>query len=257
MDSKRNTRMPREETIMGFRSIFRTHPLFWANFRNLKYAFQHEDKSLSKEDVTCVIATWDESLTIKYALESSSSFVSKYIIVDKDGSTVEAIKEARDSLELDLDLYTKPNLNVRQARDYGFKKAKDPWILNQDGDEIFYIEGPQSIDILREHMTRPNIVLCAPKLLLYGTLMHTLRKCTVMPPHTLLYHNNGTIRQNTAPKRDHPEIDAWRIGLPHPFLFNCRIKRSYNLEERCIKYDPEKYYPYPKIILKMLEETKR
>jgi len=247
--------MPREETIMGFRSIFRTHPLFWANFRNLKYAFQHEDKSLSKEDVTCVIATWDETLMIKHALESSSGFVSKYIIIDKDGATVEAIKEARDSLDLDLNLYTKPDMNLKESWDYGFKKAKDPWILLQDGDEVFYTEGKQSIHRLRDYMTRNNIVLCAPKLLLYGSLRLTMRKCVIMPPHTLLYHNNGTIRQNTAPKRDHPEIDAWRIGLPHPFLFNCRIKRSYNLEERCIPYDPEKYYPYPKIILKIMKES--
>lgn len=239
---------------MGFRRVFRTHPFFWDNLHNLKHAYGPKNEALSRADVTCVIATWDEGLTIKYALESSSRFVSKYIIVDKDGSTVEAIKEARDSLELDLDIYTKPNLNVRQARDYGFRKAKNPWILTQDGDEIFYTEGPQSIHTLREYMTRPNIVICAPKLLLYGSLRHTMRKCTVMPPHTLLYHNNGTIRQNTSPNRDHQEIDAWRIGLPHPFLFNCRIKRSYNLEERCIPYDPEKYYQYPKIITKILKK---
>jgi len=241
--------------LNGLRSLFKTHPFFWDNLRNLKHAHAPRDEALTKADVTCVIATWDEGLTIKYALESSSGFVSRYIIVDKDGSTVEAIKEARDFLDLDLDLYIKPNMNVRQARDYGFKKSKDPWILDQDGDEIFYIEGPQSIGILREHMTRPNIVLCAPKLLLYGTLRHTLRKCTVMPPHTLLYHNNGTIRQNTDPKRDHQEIDAWRMGLPHPLLFNCHIKRSHDVEGRCIPYDPEKYYPYPKIVLKMLKET--
>jgi len=241
---------------MGFRSIFRIHPFFWSNLRNLKYAYGPKDEAISRADVTCVIATWDESLMIKYALESSSGFVSKYIIIDKDGSTVEAIKEARDSLELDLDLYTKPNLNLRQSRDYGFKKAKDPWILLQDGDEVFYTEGKQSIHRLREYMTRTNIVLCAPKLLLYGSLSLTMRKRVIMPPHTLLYHNNGTIRQNTSHNRDHPEIDAWRIGLPHPFLFNCRIKRSYNLEDRCIPYDPEKYYQYPKIILKMLKEEK-
>jgi len=239
---------------MRLRSIFRTHPFFWDNLHNLKYAFRRKDEVLSKADVTCVIATWDESLTIKYALESSKDFVSKYIIIDKDGSTVEAIKEAVDAFNLDLDLYIKPDMNLKQSWDYGFKKAKDQWILLQDGDEVFYTDGKRSIHRLREYMNRPDIVLCAPKLLLYGSLRLTMRKCVVMPPHTLLYHNNGTIQQRIDPKGDHPEIDAWRIGLPHPFLFNCRIKRSYNLEERCIPYNPEKYYPYPKIVLKMLED---
>lgn len=239
---------------MKLRSIFRTHPFFWDNLHNLKYAFGRKDETLSKADVTCVIATWDESLTIKYALESSKDFVSKYIIIDKDGSTVEAVKEARDTFNLDLDIYVKPDMNVKQSRNYGFKKARDPWILTQDGDEIFYIEGESSIHRLREHMTRPNIVLCAPKLLLYGSLRLTMRDHVVMPPHTLLYHNNGTIRQNTSPKGDHQEIDGWRVGLLHPFLFNCRIKRSYDLEKRCMPYNPEEYYSYPKIVLKMLED---
>ena len=239
---------------MRLRSIFRTHPFFWDNLYNLKYAFSRRDEALSKADVTCVIATWNESLTIKYALESSKDFVSKYIIIDKDGSTVEVIKEARDAYNLDLDLYVKPDMNLKQSRDYGFKKAKDPWILTQDGDEIFYTEGERSIHRLREYMTRPDIVLCAPKLLLYGSLRLTMRDHIVMPPHTLLYHNNGTIRQNTSPKGDHQEMDGWRVGLPHPFLFNCRIKRGRTIEKYCIPYNPEKYYPYSKIVLKMLED---
>lgn len=237
----------------GLRSNFKTHPFFWSNLRNLKYAFQRRDESLSKEDVTCVIATWDESLVIKYALESSKGFVAKYIIIDKNGSTVEAIKEAKDAFDLDLDIYVKPNLDLRQSRDYGFNKTKDMWILTQDGDEVFYIEGKQRIQTLREYMIMPNIVLCAPKLKLYGSLKLTLPPHIIMPPHTLLYHNNGTIRQNTHPKRDSPEINAFRIGLPHPLLFNCRIKRSHNLK-RCIPYDLLKYYPYPKTVLKMMNE---
>ena len=221
---------------------------------NLKYAFGRKDENLSKADVTCVIATWDESLTIKYALESSKDFVSKYILIDKDRSTVEVIKETRDTFNLDLDLYVKPDMNLKQSWDYGFNKAKDPWILLQDGDEVFYTEGERSIHRLREYMNRPDIVICAPKLLLYGSLRLTMRDHVVMPPHTLLYHNNGTIRQKTAPKGDHPVMDGWRVGLPHPLLFNCRLKRSRNVEKRCIPYNPEKYYPYPKIVLRMLED---
>ena len=241
---------------MRLRSRFRTHPFFWDNLNNLKHAFGNEDKSLSKAGVTCVIATWDESLLIKHALESSMEFVSKYIIVDKDGSTVEAIKEARDSFNLDIDLYVKPNMNLKQAWDYGFSRARDPWILLQDGDEIFYTEGKTSIHRLRDYMIRPDIVLCAPKVLLYGSLRLTTRALVVMPPHTLLYHNNGTIRQKPNTPGDHPVIDGWKVGLPHPFLFNCRIKRSFNIKKRCVPYNPEKHYPYPKILLKILENKK-
>jgi hypothetical protein len=239
---------------MRLRSIFRAHPFFWDNLHNLKYAFRRKDETLSKADVTCVIATLDESLTIKYALESSKDFVSKYIIIDKNGSTAEALKEARDAFNLDLDLYVKPDMNLKQSWDYGFKKAKDPWVLLQDGDEVFYTEGERSIHRLRDYMNRPDIVLCAPKLLLYGSLRVAMRDHVVMPPHTLLYHNNGTIRQSTDPMRDHPVMDGWRIGLPHPFLFNCRKKRIQDDETRYMPYDPEKYYPYPRIVLKMLED---
>jgi len=238
---------------MGLRSLFRVHPFFKSNLFNLKYAFQRRDESLSKEDVTCVIATWDESLAIRYALESSKGFVAKYIIIDKNGSTVDAIKEAEDAFDLDIDLYVKPKMNLKQSWDYGFKKAKDPWILLQDGDEIFYIEGNQRIQLLRKYMVLPNIVLCAPKLLLYGSLKLTLPPHCVMPPHTLLYHNNGSIRENKASNLDHPVMDGWKIGLRNPFLFNCRIKRSHNLN-RCIPYDPLKYYSYPKIVLKMMKD---
>ena len=238
---------------MGFRSLFKVHPFFKSNLSNLKYAFQRRDESLSKEDVTCVIATWDESLVIRYALESSKGFVAKYIIIDKNGLTVDAIKEAKDSFDLDIDLYVKPKMNLRQSWDYGFKKAKDPWILKQDGDEVFYIEGNQRIQLLRKYMVLPNIVLCAPKVLLYGSLKLTLPPHCVMPPHTLLYHNNGTIRQSTNPKLDSPVMNGWKMGLLNPFLFNCRIKRSYNLN-RCIPYDPLMFYPYPKIVLKMMND---
>ena len=235
------------------RRRFNKHPFFWSNLYNLKSAFSRKDESLSKEDVTCVIATWDESLAIRYALESSKGFVAKYIIIDKNGSTVDAIKEAKDSFDLDIDLYVKPKMNLKQSWDYGFNKAKDKWILLQDGDEIFYTEGEMRIQRLREHMTRSNIVLCAPKILLYGSLKLTLPPNSIMPPHTLLYHNNGTIRENKASNLDHPVMDGLKLGLSHPFLFNCRIKRSYNLN-RCIPYDPLKYYPYPKIVLKMMND---
>ena len=229
------------------------HSLFKENIKNFKHIPIKKNITLSNEEVTCICPTYDESLLIKYALESTKDFVDRYIIIDKDGKTVPNIKEAIDEFSLDVEIHIKPELNRLQSRDFAIKKTKSKWIFLQDGDEVFYTKGLYSIHNLRKLMVHENILICAPKLLLYKTLRSTLRRITLMPPHPILIYNNGTFSPQTNPALDIPKVEGWRMGLPYPVLFNCRLKRSSD-KELLVPYDPEKYYPYPSIVKRMMRE---
>ena len=188
---------------------------------------------------------------IRYAIESSKDFASRYVVVDKDGSTVPKIKECRDERHLDVEIHVKPELNLVQSWDYGVQKIDEPWLLLQDGDEVFHTDGPASIHNLRVLMDRPDVVYCAPMVLLWGDLKHTYSKCPIMPPHTFLYQNNGTIKPSKDPRKDHPVMKGWKIGLPIPYKFNCHIKhRARNRD--VIPYDEQLFFPYPKILKKII-----
>jgi len=240
--------------LVYLRKYLGKNPFFKKNLNNLKYAFSKKDNSLMNEEITCIIPTFNEELLIKYAIESSRNFVTRYIIIDKDGSTVPKIKETRDEYDLDIKIYVKPDFDRRKARAYAASIAKTTWILLQDGDEIFYNEGVGNIENLRILMNRPNILYCAPKVLLWGSLKYTNKVNIIMPPHPLLYHNNGSIRpREDNLKDDIPDIDAWRIGLPHPFVFNCRLKGSQD-DKRIKLYDPDRYFPYPSMVIRMMKE---
>ncbi|MDH5406960.1 MAG: hypothetical protein OEX80_10530 [Candidatus Aminicenantes bacterium] len=144
---------------------------------------------------------------VPFALESSKVFVSRYIIVDKDGETVPTIKECRDKWDLDIEIYIKPDLTLRESRAFAATKIDEPWILVQDGDEVFHTDGPNAIFYLRRFMDRLNIVLCALLIFLLGDFLHTRSINPQMPPHPFLYRNNGTIRA-LGPPKDQLVIDG-------------------------------------------------
>ncbi len=246
-------------TILGnLRLTSRPHPFFYSNLFHLGSYFKSlkRDHSLAKGDVACLIATWDEGLMIRYALESSKDFVRRYVIIDKDGSTVPFIEYCRDAWELDIEIHVKPELNLRESWAFGITRIDEPWILIQDGDEVFHTDGPKSIERLRKFMDRPNVVYCAPKVLLMGDLYHTHPKHTIMLPHQFLYHNNGTLRA-PSPKKDHPVMDGWKIGLPDPYAFNCRIKSRVRIQLQGRKmplFDARKFGPYPKVIRHLVQK---
>lgn len=202
----------------------RPNPLFVSNLKNIRYYFKSRkrDPDLAKGDVACIMCTFREEYMVPFALESSKDFVSKYIIVDKDGGTVPTIKECRDNWDLDIEIYVKPDLTLRESRAFAATKIDEPWILVQDGDEVFHTDGPNAIFSLRRYMDRPNIVLCTPIIFLMGDFLHTRSINPQMPPHPFLYHNNGTIRAPDPPK-DLLVIDGWKIRLPSVYKFNCRV----------------------------------
>ena len=73
------------------------------NLFNLRYYFKsrHRNPKLAKGDVVCIMCTWDEEMMVRLALESSKEFVSRYIVVDKNGSTIQAIKECCICFDVD------------------------------------------------------------------------------------------------------------------------------------------------------------
>ena len=203
------------------------HPLFRHNisypvgyFKSLK-----RSSSLMKGDVVCILCTWDEERMISLALESSKDFVSRYIVVDKNGSTIPKIRECIDRWNLSTDIYVKPELGLRESRGFALTKVEDEdWILVQDGDEVFHTDGPSAISTLRQYMNRPNVVYCARLVNLVDTFHTTIEKCPVLDPHPFLYHNNGTVRLHPNSKGDQFTARSWLIGLPLIYKFNCAIK---------------------------------
>ncbi len=237
----------------------RPHPFFFSNLLHIGSFFKSvkRDSSLAQGDVVCLIATWDERLMIRYALESSKDFVYRYVVIDKDGSTVPYIEECQDRWDLDIEIHIKPKLNLRDSWAFGIKRIDEPWILIQDGDEVFHTDGPRSIQSLKHFMDRPNVVYCTPMVLLMGDLHHTHQRYPIMPPHPFLYHNNGTLRAPSL-KSDHPVMDGWKIGLPEPYKFNCRIKprvRAGLLGRKLPIFNIQKYGPYPKVIRHLVEKN--
>ena len=143
------------------------------------------------------------------------------------------------------------------------ERIEEPWILVQDGDEVFHTDGPQNIESLRHFMDRENVLICTPMIALMGDLLHVDPELPMMPPHPFLYHNNGTLRASkSTPKPwqgyDLPVMDGWKIGLPKPYKFNCKIKgrRSTNTSIYPL-YDETKYGSYPEVIRRYLVDSKK
>ena len=176
-----------------------------------------------KGEVTCIMCTWKEEQMAPLAIESSKDFVKRYIVIDKDGSTVPTIDECRKKWNLDMDIFIKPKMTLRESRAYAARDIEEPWILIQDGDEVFHTDGPNSIFTLRRFMVRPNIVLCSPMATLSCDFHHTDPMEPTQDPHKFLYHNNGTLRAPDK-KQDLPIMDGWEIFLDRIYKFNCRIK---------------------------------
>ena len=196
-----------------------------SNLYNWRYYFKSRNKtpSLSQGDVACIMCTWMEEKMVPLALESSKDFVSRYIIVDKDGGTVPVIEACRDKWGLDMEIYVKPEMSLRESRAFALTRIDEPWVLIQDGDEVFHTDGPNSINRLRRFMDKPNIVLTAPKNRLINDFGHTDPKLPQLAYHKFLYQNNGTLRIPSL-EWDFPIMDGWKIYLPRPYIFNCIIK---------------------------------
>ncbi len=194
---------------------------------------------------------------VPLALESSKDFVNRYIVVDKDGGTVPVIEACRDEWNLDMEIYIKPKLSLRESRAFALSRIDEPWILIQDGDEIFHTDGPNSIHRLRHFMDSPHIGLMAPMNRLVGDIRHTIPNRIQQSYHKFLYHNNGTLREPGL-QWDLPIMNGWKIYLSKPFKFNCIIKSPKRIflrqfwNEWCLY--TEKYIKYPNIEEYVIEE---
>jgi len=206
------------------------------------------NSKLTKGDIACVMCVWDEQKMVPYALESSKNFVSRYVIVDKNGGTLPIIEKCAEQWNLNIETYIKPNMSLREARLFAIEKINEPWILIQDGDEVFHTDGENNISNLRYYMNRPNIILCTKMAVLMGDFHHTRKDNPVQPPHKFLYHNNGTIHSGRS-LCDIPDSKAWIKILPGIWKFNCIIKhpRRHYLREFwdqwCLKSEYYKIYP--------------
>lgn len=230
-----------------------------SNLSNWRYYFKsrHKNPSLTNGDVACIMCTWMEEKMVPLALESSKDFVSRYIVVDKAGGTVPVIESCRDKWDLDMEIYVKPEMSLRECRAFALTRIDEPWILIQDGDEVFHTDGPNSIHGLRKFMDRSNIILTTPMNYLCGDVWHTNSDYPQQPHHMFLYHNNGTLREPGL-QRDLPIMNGWKIYLGTPYKFNCLIKSPKRMylrqfwNEWC--HHTQKYLRYPNIEEYVTEE---
>lgn len=232
--------------------ISRPNPFHLSNLYNLKYYFLSlkRDAELAKGDVVCLMCTWMEEIVAPLAIESTKDFVSRYVIVDKGvGDTVDVIKKCSDEWNLDVDIYVKPELNLRESRAFALEKISEPWVLVQDGDMVFHTDGPLAIANLRKFMDRSNILLSCPMNTLWEDFLSRRNDYVRMGAHPILYHNNGTLR---APDIQHdlPVMDGWMINLGKPYAFNCLVKSPKRMFLRGFWrkwWDSQMYEKYPNI----------
>jgi glycosyltransferase involved in cell wall biosynthesis len=193
-----------------------------SDLRNLKYFFGlRRDDRLKKGKVSCIMCVWNEQYTIKYALESSKSFVDQYIIIDKNGETLKCIKDFLDKNDYNYISFVKPSLNLKESRGFALEYCEHEWILIQDGDEIFRTTGKYSINNLRHYMNIKNVCFIAPMITLRGNFSHVDPNLVKSPPHVFLYHNNGTLRMPKDSRGEFPLLDGWIIVLEGVYKFNC------------------------------------
>jgi len=207
-----------------------------------------ENPELSNGEVACVMCVWDEQLMVPLAIESTKEFVSRYIIVDKNGKTAPIIEKYAELWNLNMEIYVRPKLNLREARLYAVSKITEPWILIQDGDEIFHTSGETNIRNLRQYMDQENVIFCTKMTVLMGDLKHTRNSMPFQPPHKFLIHNNGTVKGGLD-QDDIPDSDSHLIILNGIWKFNCIIKepkRQYLRKfwnQWCKETDSYKKYP--------------
>ncbi|MFB0522638.1 MAG: glycosyltransferase [Candidatus Bathyarchaeia archaeon] len=172
--------------------------------------------------IACIMCTWEERQMVPLAIESSKGFVDRYIVVDKASGddTVRVIEECAEKWELDVDIYIRSDLLLREARMFAIEKADEEWILIQDGDEVFHTDGPNRIFNLRKFLKYRNIVFQTPMTVLAGDFLHTDRVPPTQPPHAFLYHNNHSFYL-PKDRGDIPLMMGVLVPLSRVYKFNC------------------------------------
>jgi hypothetical protein len=181
-----------------------------------KYFFNSFKRVLVK-DLGCMLVVKDESNTVKHTIESSYSICSRYVVVDKNGDTIPEIKKLQDLYGFDADYYVKPNLDLREAREYALSKIDEDFIIILDGDEVLDVEGLLKMNgdyfentYLR---TKKNVVMLKD---MYGDYTPTINNGY----HNFFMHNNGTLRIPRNYYNDLPIMSGRGIHLKNPVIWN-------------------------------------
>ena len=213
--------------------------------------WQHLTNVVPSGPVGCMMVIWNEQETIQVAIESSMCFVDRYVVVDRDGATIPLIEELQKKHNFKADYYVEPDLDVWEARRFALKKLTEPWILVQDGDEVFHTSGKFTLLGLKQRMTHPHTYFRSRKNILLDDMKHTRRMQGGY--HNFLLHNNGTIRIPGDSTRgfghDIPRMAGVGIYLKGIYIYNFCINKS--------RYANSERIPYDENILGRIPDTLR
>jgi len=191
-----------------------------------------------KIDVGCVMCVWNEADNVELAIESSKDFVSKYIIIDKNGETIPTIRKIEEKYQLNVEYHIKPDMNLIESRRYGVERVKETWILILDGDEVLLP------NMLLEKMKYKNTYIRTCKNIIYPKQQTELINNGY---HSILLHNNGTVY---VPKKfETPRMKGRAIYLKKPCMFNLHFTKDRG--KKLIPYNEEIQGKIPEIIKNM------
>ena len=186
--------------------------------RSRKYFIKSflKNEKLKDEEITAIMCVWDEQENIKYAIESSKDFVSKYIVVDKNGETIPEIRILQQKYNLNIDYYTKPYLNLRESRLFALNKVDAKWVLILDGDEVLHTDGEYNIINLKKLMVYPNLIFRTRMNVYLKDKYHT--RSIQNSYHVFLFYNNKTTY--FVKNRDIPNLKGRVINLKGIYKHN-------------------------------------
>jgi len=170
-------------------------------------------KSAPINPVGCMVCVYDEQATIVDALKTTMDVIDFYVVVDKNGVTIDTIKDS--GLKITAEYHVKPELTLAESRDFALKHLqKAEWILIQDGDE-FYTKQLKHIP-----RNRPNLYYRTRKNLIYPDKTMPLYQSGF---HSFLFHNNGTVK--IPYPNDIPRMTGWPIHLDEIMIWNYHHKK--------------------------------
>ncbi|MBT3283612.1 hypothetical protein HN807_00480 [Candidatus Bathyarchaeota archaeon] len=214
--------------------------------------FSSISEPVTNFEVGCAIPVWNESDTIGLALESSMHFVTRYVVIDKNGETIPTIKKIEKKYGLNIDYYIKPDLNLLESRRFGLEKIHETWILMLDGDEVLIPE------LLLQKMKYKNTYIRSCK-----NIIHPKNMTQVVNNgfHNILLHNNGTVF--VPEKFNIPRMKGRAIYLDNPCIFNLHLNKErgsgavMRRERKLVPYNDQIQGKIPDIITKFLQKEKK
>jgi len=169
-----------------------------------------------------IIPLYNKEKQIRRTLDSvlSQSYLSFEVVVVNDGSTdssqtiVERYNDSR------IHLYNKVNGGVSSARNYGISKAKNPWIVPLDADDIMLPNALQTLVSMIEKYPKESYFSGRTK---WG------------------YHCKGTYNYSTAKRTKCPHLMIWLRKIdpaPRSIVFHkSLIEKFGGYDERMSYYE--------------------